>query len=103
MTFQKTRILLAAGLILLGAGVAAAESNLWLHVRVDGDHGERVSINLPLGLVEKAIPPQTLFPPRAFLLFYWLYQAFADNKIHYMIHIRDYNISGTQNISQHHK
>lgn len=56
MTFRSIRFLVAAGLLVLGAGSAGAESNLWLHVRVDGDHGERVSVNLPLSLVEKAIP-----------------------------------------------
>lgn len=38
------------------AGVARAES-LWLHVKVDGgDADERVTVNLPLSLIEKAIP-----------------------------------------------
>jgi hypothetical protein len=38
------------------AGTARADS-LWLHVKVDGDHAdERVTVNLPLSLIEKAIP-----------------------------------------------
>lgn len=38
------------------AGTARAES-LWLHVKVDGgDADERVTVNLPLSLIEKAIP-----------------------------------------------
>ena len=70
MTFRKTAILLAAGILLLGAGSAAAESNLWLHVRVDGGDGESVKVNLPLSLVEKAIPmiPSEHFDDGEFVL-----------------------------------
>ena len=35
---------------------AAAGENLWLHVKVDEGHGAKVSVNLPLSLVEKGIP-----------------------------------------------
>lgn len=45
-----------AALLMMAIGTADADSDLWLHVRVDGDDGERVSVNLPLSLVEKAIP-----------------------------------------------
>ena len=56
MRHNSMKILAALAALALGAGVAVADSNLWLHVKVDGDHGEKVSINLPLSLVEKAIP-----------------------------------------------
>jgi hypothetical protein len=45
------------------AGIASAESDLWLHVRVDGHDGEKVSVNLPLSLVEAAI---TMIPDEHF-------------------------------------
>ena len=52
-----TRILGLAAVLMMTAGVAAADTDgLWLHVRVDGHHGEKVSVNLPLSLIEAAIP-----------------------------------------------
>jgi hypothetical protein len=42
-------------LLILPAGAARADGDLWLHVRVDSDRGEKVSVNLPLSLVEKAV------------------------------------------------
>ena len=54
MKLNRRTLGLAAASILV-SGVAGAD-DLWLHVRVDGDDGEKVSVNLPLGLVEKAIP-----------------------------------------------
>ena len=53
---QAIRILGLTALLLTAAGAASADNDLWLHVRVDGHEGERVSVNLPLSLVEKAIP-----------------------------------------------
>ncbi len=50
------KVLGLAALLMVSAGVAQASDNLWLHVRVDGHDGEKVSVNLPLSLVEKAIP-----------------------------------------------
>jgi hypothetical protein len=50
------RSLALAALLLVPVGAARADDDLWLHVRVDGDRGETVSVNLPLALVEKAIP-----------------------------------------------
>lgn len=49
---------LAAALTLfLGLAPAVmADADLWLHVRVDGRHGETVNVNLPLSLVEAALP-----------------------------------------------
>ena len=35
---------------------AGAASDLWLHVRVDEADGAKVSVNLPLSMVEKALP-----------------------------------------------
>ncbi len=46
---------LAVGL-LLAAGVATADSDLWLHVKVDEAGGANVVVNLPISLVEKALP-----------------------------------------------
>lgn len=70
---QAIRILGLTALLLTATGVAGAGSavdGLWLHVRVDSDHGERVSVNLPLSLVEKAIPmiPDEHFHDGDFLL-----------------------------------
>ena len=54
---RKTLLNLGLGVLLAAAPVAASgDDNLWLHVRVDGQRGESVSVNLPLSLVEKAIP-----------------------------------------------
>ena len=52
-TLRGTAIVAA---LLLTAGSAAADSDLWLHVRVEGDGATKVSVNLPLSLVEKAMP-----------------------------------------------
>lgn len=49
------RPLALAALLVLPAGSASADGDLWLHVRVDSDRGEKVSVNLPLSLVEKAV------------------------------------------------
>jgi hypothetical protein len=38
------------------AGAAAAESNLWLHVKVDEGEGAKVTVNLPVSILEKAMP-----------------------------------------------
>jgi len=44
-------------LLLMGAAAAEAKTNLWLHIRVrDGHDDSRVSINLPLSVVEAATP-----------------------------------------------
>ncbi len=56
MKFQKIRVLLAAATLVIAAGAAQADSDLWLHVKVDGADGEKVSVNLPLSLIEMAIP-----------------------------------------------
>lgn len=53
------RILTATAMALaLAAMPAAAASELWLHVKIEGsgDHQERVTVNLPISVVEKAIP-----------------------------------------------
>lgn len=42
--------------LLTFAGTAMATEGLWLHVKVDGQPDERVTVNLPLTLIEKAIP-----------------------------------------------
>ena len=44
-------------LMVLGTAVAEAKADLWLHIKVrEGDDGGRVSINLPLSVVEAATP-----------------------------------------------
>ncbi len=48
-------VVLALGL-LLAAGAAAASDQLWLHVRVDEGDGAKVSVNLPISMVEHALP-----------------------------------------------
>ena len=37
------------------AGAASAASNLWFHVRVDEADGAKVTVNLPVSMIEKAI------------------------------------------------
>jgi hypothetical protein len=43
-------------LILAGSLAVAGTSNLWLHISVDEDRGERVRVNIPLSLVEELLP-----------------------------------------------
>ena len=44
-------------LLLMGAAAAEAKTNLWLHIKVhDGNDDSRVSVNLPLSVVEAATP-----------------------------------------------
>lgn len=57
---MKTKQILAATAValILVAMPAAAASELWLHVKVQGneDQHERVTVNLPISVVEKALP-----------------------------------------------
>ena len=55
MQGMKTRALIWALTIAMSAGVAAADSDLWLHVKVDEAGGAKVLVNLPIGIVEKAM------------------------------------------------
>lgn len=43
-------------LMLMGAAAAEAKTSLWLHIKVHDGDGSRVSINLPLSVVEAAMP-----------------------------------------------
>ncbi len=44
-------------IVLMGAAASVSvASDLWLHVRVDEAEGAKVSVNLPLSMVEKALP-----------------------------------------------
>jgi hypothetical protein len=43
-------------LMLMGAAAAEAKTALWLHIKVHDGDGSRVSINLPLSVVEAAMP-----------------------------------------------
>lgn len=51
---------LSIGLVLLAALVSvaglASASDLWLHVRVEEEGGATVKVNLPVSMLEKAIP-----------------------------------------------
>lgn len=38
------------------AGTASAADDLWLHVKVDEGDGAKVTVNLPVSIIEKAIP-----------------------------------------------
>lgn len=51
----KTRSLAWALAVIVGSGVAMADSDLWLHVKVDEADGAKVMVNLPISLVEKAL------------------------------------------------
>lgn len=55
---MRGRMLSALLALMLGAvGAARAGSDLWLHVRVEeGDGGARVAVNLPLEMIERALP-----------------------------------------------
>lgn len=56
MPKQAVRILTLAAILVAAAAGAKADESLWLHVRVDEAHGAKVTVNLPLALIEKAIP-----------------------------------------------
>ena len=44
-------------LALVGAGaLAAADNDLWLHVKVEEDDATKVTVNLPMSVVGKALP-----------------------------------------------
>jgi hypothetical protein len=46
-----------AALALSGAGVlAAADNDLWLHVKVEEDNDAKVTVNLPMSVIGKALP-----------------------------------------------
>jgi hypothetical protein len=55
MESVKIRTLAWALAVIVGSGAAVAESDLWLHVKVDEAEGAKVMVNLPINLVEKAI------------------------------------------------
>lgn len=50
------RALTLTALVAGAASAAAADRGLWLHVRVDEADGAKVTVNLPLALIEKALP-----------------------------------------------
>jgi hypothetical protein len=54
---MKTKLiaLAAAGVLLLGAGTAAAQEASWIHVRVMEEDGAKVNVNLPMSLIEVAL------------------------------------------------
>lgn len=54
---MKIKVILSALVLVLGANLAAAGDQHWLHVRVEesGRHGEKVSVNLPFDLIEAVI------------------------------------------------
>jgi hypothetical protein len=54
---MKTKLIAiaAAGALILGAGVASAQDASWIHVRVMEDDGAKVSVNLPMSLIEVAM------------------------------------------------
>lgn len=55
MTNKVYRIAIALVTTLLVVGAASGESNLWFHVRVDAADGAKVTVNLPLTMIEKAV------------------------------------------------
>ena len=57
MLSKTTRALTLTAILSAAATTAiAADEGLWLHVRVDEAGGAKVTVNLPLALIEKAIP-----------------------------------------------
>ncbi len=55
MRTLKKHALIWALAVVVSAGVATADSDLWLHVKVDESGGAKVVVNLPIGIVEKAM------------------------------------------------
>ena len=55
---KKTTVALALAILALaGVGaLAAAENDLWLHVKVQEDDDTKVTVNLPMSVVGKALP-----------------------------------------------
>ena len=55
---KRTTVALAlAALALAGVGaLGAAETDLWLHVKVEEDNDTKVTVNLPMSVVSKALP-----------------------------------------------
>ncbi len=51
--FHRISTIFLAALVI--AGAASAASNLWFHVRVDEADGAKVTVNLPVSMIEKAI------------------------------------------------
>jgi hypothetical protein len=49
---HRISIVFLAALVIAGA---ASASNLWFHVRVDEAEGAKVTVNLPVSMIEKAI------------------------------------------------
>lgn len=53
---KKTMLMLGMAAV-VAAGPALAASDLWLHIKVhEAESGERVTVNLPMSMVEKAAP-----------------------------------------------
>ena len=55
MTSKNVRALTLAAALAVAASGVAAEDTLWLHVRVDEAQGAKVTVNLPLALIEKVL------------------------------------------------
>ena len=55
---KKTIVAIALGALLLsGAAVlSASDTELWLHVKVEEDEDTKVTVNLPMSVVGKALP-----------------------------------------------
>lgn len=53
---RALKILSLAVALVAVAGMASAASDLWLHVSVDEEGGAKVRVNLPVALMERAIP-----------------------------------------------
>lgn len=56
MVNKKACIWAVMAVLCAGAGSLTAADDLWLHVRVDEAGGAKVTVNLPLALIEKAMP-----------------------------------------------
>ena len=55
---KRTIVAVAAAALLIGGALApaAAEGDLWLHVKVEEKNDTKVSVNLPMSVVGKALP-----------------------------------------------
>ena len=55
-TTRKIFTLIAlAGLLFSGMALAADASEKWIHIKVDGDDGEKITVNLPIALIGAAV------------------------------------------------
>lgn len=53
---KRTLLALMAGLLVLGGAATAGANDLWLHVKVEENDDTKVTVNVPMSVVGKALP-----------------------------------------------